>query len=558
MFSLPVATGVLTLSLIFADVYASPLQPRQDNTPTLPPLVPVITPETNTVAGYTAKGCYTEATKGRALTGNAYFDSMMTVEKCAAACSKFAIFGVEYGTECFCGNTLNDGSVPAPEAECSFNCPGNPDEKCGAGRRLNIYEKPVTTPVVPTPGVSTYQQDGCFTEATNGRALSGKTYYDNALTIAKCASACAGFDFFGVEYYRECYCGNKLQPGSVAAPATECFHPCTGDKNEICGGDNRLNVYRLGDITTVTPPVSTPKAYTSDGCFTEATKGRALTGSVYYDNALTVDKCSAVCKGFSIFGLEYGRECFCGNSLQAGSEKVPESQCNFPCSGNDAEFCGAGNRLNVYHFGDSAVVSSSPPISLTSTSSSSSAAAASSSPTTTTMTGTSSSETSTSTSATTTDDTLTSTLASTTSTESSTSSETSQTATATSETMTTSTEPTTTSMESLTSSGTSQASTSETMSTLTEPTTTNFADLYLYFRDHVNIFHRYVKYDANHDIIFLIFELFRLNLNRITIYNIYDFFHNDLNVNYFWCNIWNFHLIDFDVFSLHAIIHSSR
>ncbi|KAL8839544.1 MAG: hypothetical protein Q9176_004405 [Flavoplaca citrina] len=258
MFSHPVAIGVLTLSLTFADVYASPLQPRQDNTPTLPPLVPVITPETNTVAGYTAKGCYTEATKGRALTGNAYFDSMMTVEKCAAACSKFAIFGVEYGTECFCGNTLNEGSVPAPEAECSFNCPGNPDEKCGAGRRLNLYEKPVTTPVVPTPGVSTYQQDGCFTEATNGRALSGKTYYDNALTIAKCASACAGFDFFGVEYYRECYCGNKLQPGSVAAPAAECFHPCTGDKNEICGGDNRLNVYRLGDVTTRLRAVLSP------------------------------------------------------------------------------------------------------------------------------------------------------------------------------------------------------------------------------------------------------------------------------------------------------------
>ncbi|KAI4096189.1 MAG: hypothetical protein LQ339_007036 [Xanthoria mediterranea] len=274
----------------------------------------------------------------------------MTVEKCAAVCSRFPLFGVEYGRECYCGDSLNEGSVPASEDSCSFNCPGNPDEKCGAGNRLNVYERLATAPpTTPTP--STYTSEGCYTEATRGRALSGKTYYDDAMTTAKCASACAGFDLFGLEYYRECYCGNKLQLGSVSAPSSECYHPCTGDKNEICGGDNRLNLYTFGTGTTVTPPVSTPKDYTFDGCFTEATSGRALTGSVYYDNAMTVEKCAAVCKAFTLFGLEYGRECYCGNSLQAGSEKTQESQCNFPCPGNDAESCGAGNRLDVYHFG---------------------------------------------------------------------------------------------------------------------------------------------------------------------------------------------------------------
>ncbi|KAL8845777.1 MAG: hypothetical protein Q9221_009086 [Calogaya cf. arnoldii] len=374
MISNPAFIGTLSLSLISTFVHASPLHPRHEKRQTAVP--GVSSPQV--VAGYTAKGCYTEATRGRALSGNAYFDSQMTVEKCAAACSKFTLFGVEYGRECFCGNSLNEGSIPAPEGQCSFNCPGNPDQKCGAGNRLNVYEKLVTEPVVteptavPTPTPSTYKAEGCYTEATKGRALTGKTYYDDAMTTAKCASACAGFDLFGLEYYRECYCGNKLQSGSVAAPSNECKAPCTGDKSEICGGDNRLNLYTFGTGIDVTPPVSTPKGYAFDGCFTEATRGRALTGSVYYDNQMTVDKCSTVCKDFTLFGVEYGRECYCGDSLQAGSEKVEETQCNFPCPGNDAEFCGAGNRLDVYHYGAATSTSSSSSSSVTLTSTSSS------------------------------------------------------------------------------------------------------------------------------------------------------------------------------------------
>ncbi|KAL8656949.1 MAG: hypothetical protein Q9226_002407 [Calogaya cf. arnoldii] len=360
MISNPAFLGTLSLSFISTFVHASPLHPRHEKRQTA---ATGVSPQV--VAGYTAKGCYTEATRGRALSGNAYFDSQMTVEKCAAACSKFTLFGVEYGRECFCGNSLNEGSIPAPEGQCSFNCPGNPDQKCGAGNRLNVYEKLVTEPVTttePTPvptTPSTYKAEGCYTEATKGRALTGKTYYDDAMTTAKCASACASFDFFGLEYYRECYCGNKLQSGSVAAPSNECNRPCTGDKSEICGGDNRLNLYTFGTGTAVTPPVSTPKGYAFDGCFTEATRGRALTSSVYYDNQMTVDRCAAVCKGSTLFGVEYGRECYCGDSLQAGSVMVEETQCNFPCPGNDAEFCGAGNRLDVYHYGAATSSSSS-------------------------------------------------------------------------------------------------------------------------------------------------------------------------------------------------------
>jgi hypothetical protein len=37
----------------------------------------------------------------------------------------------------YCGNTINPGGGPAPTTDCSFLCPGNSLEYCGAGSRLD-------------------------------------------------------------------------------------------------------------------------------------------------------------------------------------------------------------------------------------------------------------------------------------------------------------------------------------------------------------------------------------------------------------------------------------
>src|SRR5690349_11550762 len=77
------------------------------------------------IPGYDYAGCYTEAAGQRALNGSSYFDDRMTIEKCASACIGFPHFGLEYGRECYCGNTINAGSVIAPAGDCSFTCPGD-------------------------------------------------------------------------------------------------------------------------------------------------------------------------------------------------------------------------------------------------------------------------------------------------------------------------------------------------------------------------------------------------------------------------------------------------
>ena len=62
----------------------------------------------------------------------------MTVEMCATYCSKnYLFFGVEYSGECYCGNSLQSGSVLRPPTECNMVCDGASLEFCGGGDRLN-------------------------------------------------------------------------------------------------------------------------------------------------------------------------------------------------------------------------------------------------------------------------------------------------------------------------------------------------------------------------------------------------------------------------------------
>lgn len=58
-----------------------------------------------------------------------------------------------------------------------------------------------------------YGYRGCYTEASNGRALAGMTIRADDMTIEKCASICgaAQFSSFGVEYYVEVCLINILE-----------------------------------------------------------------------------------------------------------------------------------------------------------------------------------------------------------------------------------------------------------------------------------------------------------------------------------------------------------
>lgn len=476
-----------------------------------------------------SQGCWTEP-QNRALPDKMYADDNMTLESCAKFCGDngFPLFGAEYTRECWCGKALDPASqLAADQTNCNMLCGGDKLEYCGGPGRLNVYKAitasssssstPVAPSTPPTSGGGTvggtttnsipagsgnpvgtatqkptasssaqptptgpakkdvvgtnWQFQGCQTEGNGQRTLNQRTFANDSMTLEACAKFCDGLTYFGVEYGRECYCGNSLVGGStLAANQADCNFLCPGDKTEYCGAGNRLELYKWvasGATSTVptsavsssaaptsaaptsaapssdaippgsgdpagtlkpassssvasstpssassaapsspsaaqstspasstlassapssTAASSTPSSasssvasstttssakptptgpvvsegnanYTYYNCVSEPSQGRLLATQIANNNKnMTIEYCLQKCSGYGWAGVEYGQECWCGNQLRLNGgqsattpgKNVSASDCKFTCPGNSTEFCGAGVRMNVY------------------------------------------------------------------------------------------------------------------------------------------------------------------------------------------------------------------
>ncbi|KAL2271185.1 hypothetical protein VTJ83DRAFT_556 [Remersonia thermophila] len=324
---------------------------------------------TNLPEGWEYEGCYTDV-PGRTINSASYADGTgMTIESCIAYCESngFPYAGTEYSVECFCGAELAAGAEKVADAVCNMPCSGDATQPCGAGSRLSLFHTNSIVGPSPNPGVNGYEYLGCYAEGTTGRALTyaAPGIPSGEMTVAKCTEAChaANYILAGVEYGGECFCGNTISNGGAPA-SSGCNILCNGNSSEYCGGPGRLNVYNFEgqfeqptSTSGPTDPTSTPAApsqpeevgdYAWYGCYTEATGMRALSAATFASDEMTLEACAAFCSAFTYFGTEYSRECYCGNSFNAGSVLAPASDCSMVCSGNSANYCGAGNRLSVY------------------------------------------------------------------------------------------------------------------------------------------------------------------------------------------------------------------
>jgi hypothetical protein len=51
------------------------------------------------------------------------------------------------------------------------------------------------------PTIGAYSFQGCYTEGTGVKALTGASFYNyTAMILEMCSTDCAGFTFWGVEY----------------------------------------------------------------------------------------------------------------------------------------------------------------------------------------------------------------------------------------------------------------------------------------------------------------------------------------------------------------------
>ncbi|PVH80099.1 WSC-domain-containing protein [Cadophora sp. DSE1049] len=272
---------------------------------------------------YMYLGCYWDG-GGRLLSkgqSSAQNENGWCQKQCSAGGYRFA--GTEYHTECWCGNTpptylrYTDESLK----KCAWSCPGDVTQPCGGdGTFISIfYDRirytpgpdsiPGLPPVVSSSSSSTSQTSSVSTSSVSQSSVSNSV----STTVSSVTT-------------------------SVTSPTST--KPST--------------------TPTQTGPtiVRSIGSYSYAGCYTESTKGRALSSKSFADDTMTVEICAQTCAGYIWFGIEYRRECFCGNSLSAGSNITDESTCSMFCKGNPLQVCGGSSRLTMYN-NLTAIVSSS-------------------------------------------------------------------------------------------------------------------------------------------------------------------------------------------------------
>jgi len=189
------------------------------------------------------------------------------------------------------------------------------------------------------------KQGGQLTDQQDARALTGEVLRSPDMSPAKCAGACVGYPWFGLEYGTQCFCGLHLGSSSENVRGYECAMECGGDSDAPCGDADRLNVYFNPNVRHIKNPKSVGN-YSAKGCFTDSQSTRSLSDGVLRRDDMSIERCATFCEDFSFFGLEYGSQCFCGNSLSG--KEVSENQCGMLCTGNESQRCGSADRLTVY------------------------------------------------------------------------------------------------------------------------------------------------------------------------------------------------------------------
>lgn len=204
-------------------------------------------------------------------------------------------------------------------------------------------------PPLRANGQGTYRYMGCYKENNPGRQLKQQLYGNDSSTSQMCIAACAkaGYAYCGTQYHRECWGGPNVPTLQVADG--NCNFYCTGDINQICGGNgvgsgaggSYISLFALdgepipgggdgggdggdggggdgggdgGGGDTPTPPAGGPvvnpgvNGFVSIGCYTEGVGNTRAFDKQVATTTKTVGACLAACAQYTYAGLEYGGE----------------------------------------------------------------------------------------------------------------------------------------------------------------------------------------------------------------------------------------------------------
>ena len=196
-----------------------------------------------------------------------------------------------------------------------------------------------------------WNSEGCYVDSVAGRTLTVGMGVAGGMTNVKCQAACraAGYVLAGTEYAGECFCDNQFRNNGGPAPDGEvgCNMACNGNQTEMCGGPDRLSLFKFytgaeptassaapttvsstavstaipsvpATSTSVAQPVATglPQGFEYKGCYVDGPGFRIVNYQQPDDQAMTIASCANKCAaaGYQIAAMEYSYQCFCDNT----------------------------------------------------------------------------------------------------------------------------------------------------------------------------------------------------------------------------------------------------
>ncbi|KAH7034935.1 uncharacterized protein B0I36DRAFT_381758 [Microdochium trichocladiopsis] len=254
-------------------------------------------------AGWTYQGCWQDGPGPRIIpTYQAPDNSSLTRQSCAQLCAGmgYTVSGTEYFRQCFCSNAIyNGGHQAADESGCQTPCDGNSTQMCGGAGYLSVWSlgtpKAYQPPAPQTSGLNnTWAYQGCWVSTVNNvRNLPWQIILADTNSPEECLGQCGAFGYAagGMEYGRECYCGDPadvIANGATIAPESDCNIACTGDPTIICGGGARQSLYYWNGTTPLykwkypTGNQAGAYSYLTPGLVTPLMTMQSITGKVTF------------------------------------------------------------------------------------------------------------------------------------------------------------------------------------------------------------------------------------------------------------------------------------
>ena len=147
-----------------------------------------------------------------------------------------------------------------------------------------------------------------------------------------------------------------------------CNMMCPGNKKVRCGGSWSMNIYRgsgkpckysrvnksffkrlKNTLCNTQLTGSRPRRIRcSLGCYKD--DGKRILPKAFINIAKNTPRaCAKHCRreGYSLSGVQYTRQCFCGKRLASRAFLIDPSRCNHKCPGNRSKNCGGTWAMNV-------------------------------------------------------------------------------------------------------------------------------------------------------------------------------------------------------------------